>query len=197
MPTKTLCPKCHGQRTTSCVAASAALVGRRIGRLLRGACPARLLERFADADDGAPVSSRRSHEIPMLPSHRIALSARNCRIGPNAKPVNIFLRPSRCLAYRPRPCFDAIRWRVVSSPSVRSEMVGCFAIVIGHAAKKAEITAFTRRLLSSMIVRFLKGQPWTSLKRVASIMPGQCWWRTVWIPLKSKNSLTSVGAGPN
>ena len=97
------------------------------------------LERIADADYDAPVPPRRTHELAMLPSHRIPLGARDDRIRPLASPVDIFFRPAGLLAHRPRPRFDAIRWRVSCGPSARCKMIGRLAIVIRHAVRSARL----------------------------------------------------------
>ena len=97
------------------------------------------LERIADADYDAPMPPRRTHELAMLPSHRIPLGARDDRIRPLASPVDIFFRPAGLLAHRPRPRFDAIRWRVSCGPSARCKMIGRLAIVIRHAVSSARL----------------------------------------------------------
>jgi integrase len=54
-------------------------------------------------------------------------------------PVDIFFRPAGLLAHRPRPRFDAIRWRVSCGPSVRCKMIGRLAIVIRYAVRSARL----------------------------------------------------------
>jgi hypothetical protein len=78
------------------------------------------------------MPTRRPHEVPKFPAKRISFGARDGRICPLAMPVNIFLRPSRLLAYRPQPRFDALWWRVACRPSGRRQMIGRLAIVKGH-----------------------------------------------------------------